>query len=140
MSEHDQIKPGSLGTVEDKLFIAPDDKTTVSRSKLEHIKDMAGDERMQEIDGLDNKISVLSQGLFFTSLGSILSFDALSSYGKYLSVAGLSVGFVLGLYCWHKISSESKKRTTYRSKLVEKINEIIKQMDNTCATHSRKES
>ncbi|EEZ95965.1 hypothetical protein [Legionella longbeachae] len=131
MSDNELIKPGSMGTVEDKLFIAPDDKTTVSRSKLDHLKDMANDDRIQENFGIDNIASVLSQGIFFTSLGGVLTFESLSQICKYLCVAGLAVGFLLGSYSWYKIYNGFNKRKSLQEKLVGKINEIIKQMENT---------
>lgn len=124
-----EIEAGSLGTVNDKIYIAPDDKTTVSRSKLEHLKDMADDNRMQEESWLNKIISIAAQGLFFTSLGSMYAFDTLSENGKRASIASLSVGGVLTLYNWWINYTDSTKRKKHRSKLVEKLHVIITQMD-----------
>lgn len=130
MSDNEVIKLGTMGTIEDKLYIAPDDKTTVSRSKLEHLKDLADDERILENYGIDNIASLVSQGLFFTSLGGALTFEQLSQTSKYLCISGLTVGFILGIYSGYKIYSSFKQRKSFREKLGVKINEIIRQMEN----------
>lgn len=133
------IIPGSTGTIQDNLYCAPDDKTTVSRSKLEHLKDMADDDRIEEKFGLDNIVSIISQGIFFTSLGGTFSFSSLPLYGQILCGGGIVLGLFLGTYSWIKIASDRKNRERFRKKLAEKIDEIIKQMDNLAKIKQKNE-
>ena len=63
------IKTGAFPTTV-AVYILEDDRATISRSKLEHLKDMSEDERLNEPSlSIESFLSVISQGLFFTSLG-----------------------------------------------------------------------
>lgn len=107
-----------------------DDQVTVSRSKLEHLLDMANDDRMQYSTwNFERVFGTIAQGLLFTSLGAILNYESLPEYGKMISIFGIMTGLLFGGYIVAKEIYEADKRKKYRSKIVTKLNELVEEMD-----------
>lgn len=124
------LKTGSQGTVQDILHIPPDEKITISRSKLDHLMDIANDDRVQESTPISSVTSTISQGVFFTSLGAYFNFDLLHQTAKYFCIAGLSAGFFIAIFSWYNNHQTQKINREFRKKLATKISEIINQMNN----------
>lgn len=129
MIENNELTLGSKGTVEDQVHVLHEDRAGISRSKLEHLKDLAEDDRMEESTGIHNIISNITLGIFFTSLGVAFAFNSLSQMGKYLCLIGLLVGLFGSIYSLYNHYTETEKRKKHRRKIVDQINKIISQMN-----------
>jgi hypothetical protein len=106
-------------------------KHNSERSKLDHLADMAKDDRMQySIWNLERIFGVAAQGFFFTSLGAIFTYDSLSDNFKTFAIVGLLVGGFFGFYCLFKEFKEAKEREKFKTKIVTKLDELIAQMNS----------
>jgi len=118
-------------SVESNLYGKGDDLAMVSRAKLNHLQDMADDDRMDEpYISFDGAFGALSTGLFFTGLSWLINFKDLSEFWKALCVVAIAIGAGFTIYCFGRNFFEIRKRKKYRGKISKKIKEIIGEMDD----------
>jgi hypothetical protein len=123
-------KNGETVAMQHHIKLTCDDMTTISRSKLDHLKDLADDDRMNEPEwSVDRIFGSIAGGAFFTSAGGFLCYPQLPDYGKFLCLIGLVGGFFLSIYCFYREYTESEKRKNHRDKLVKKIDQIISSIE-----------
>ncbi len=121
-------KPISVPT---PLFVVEDDMTSVSRSKLDHLIDMAQDDRLDSKGWTAERVfGSLSQNIFFVCVGAALNYNTLPDYGKIMTIVGIFSGLLCGGYYLFKEFEEERKRKQFRSKMVSKLNEIVQQMNS----------
>ena len=124
-------------TIEVPVHILEDDRATISRSKLEHLKDLSEDERLSESPfNIDNFLAVISQGVFFASLGACFSFSNLSRLSQVFCLSGIISGGILSCYFQVKIYKSSKSRNMFRTKLTTHISNILEKLDQKSAQKS----
>ena len=109
--------PG-LGT----MYIKPEDMTNVSRSKLEHLLELAQDKRANDSPWSINRIfASVSGGLFFTALGGLLAFFQLNEFGRFICIIGVTICPLFSLYCFVQEYQEHNEIGDYRDKVCKKI-------------------
>lgn len=120
-------KHGETVAMQHHIKLTCDDMITTSRSKLEHLKDLADDDRMKEPDwSIDRIFGSIAGSTFFASAGGALGYSQLPGYGQTLCLIGLIGGGVLSVYCFFREYFENKAQRTHREKLVQKIDQILR--------------
>lgn len=100
----------------------------ISNSKLEHLKELADNDRMKEPDwSMDRIFGSIAGITFFTSAGAALGYSQLPGYGQALCLIGLIGGCVFSVYCLLREYFKNKVRRTHREQLVQEIDQILKE-------------
>lgn len=101
-----------------------------TRSKLEHLRDIAEDPRMSEKTwNTDRIFGSVAGGVFFTALGGLLNISQLPDYGKVGCVCGLLFGLFISLYCFVKEHDSYEQKGNLKNKITSKVQEIMNQMN-----------
>ncbi len=124
------VKHGETVATQHNFKLNCEPMTTISLSKLEHLKDLADDDRMNESAWSTDRIfGSISGSAFFTSASGVLCYPQLPVYGKVLCLIGLIGGSILSICCFYRENVENKKRKKQRVKIVDKIDQIIESID-----------
>lgn len=127
------LKVSDSGSVQDNVFVLREDRATVSRSKLEHLKELTEDTRMHEpFWDADKTFSAIGLGILFTCIGTLPSYDDMVPFWKALIVLGIIASILFIFYCGVRQYRDYIDREDYRKRLTTKISDIITQM-NTMA-------
>lgn len=124
-------KPGETVAMQQNVKLAVDEITTISRSGLEHLKDLADDDRMKEAGwGIDRIITFIAEALILTPFGLFLCSSQLLESEKLLCKILFLVGIILyAIFMWRE-HAERKKRETHRARLKNRIDQIISSIEH----------
>lgn len=119
-------KQGETVAMQQNVKLSVDEVTTISRSKLEHLKDLADDDRMKESGwGIDRIITLIAEMLVLTPFGLLLSSSQLSEAENFLCKSLLGIGLLLCVIFMLRERAERSKREAHRERLKKRISQII---------------
>lgn len=102
---------------------------TISTDTLELLKELASDEDVESKEAYwdTNRVFGSICGIIFASpFGAVFSFNQLSHYGQGLCWVFFIFGGLGCAYCFFIERRDAKKRTSRRTRLISKINDLLK--------------